>query len=246
MLKAACVYWIRHKDHDDMFSQGYVGITKQGLRTRMYQHNHSMRDGSTYPLYNAMRKYGKDIVVSEIVFASLEYCQEIENKLRPSVNIGWNICAGGADTRVGSICSMETRTKISAGNTGKVRSAEFKSLISKAVKGRKYSPEFAEQCRQRAIVQGGFSKESIQKAAATNRGILPWNRNNSDTNVWLIADQIYDEVLKQPTIGIRTLGKCFGLSFSKFQVVLKKIKGGWIPTNDQSWLNFKTEKEIQK
>ena len=43
-----------------------------------------------------MQKYGWDNLVKEVVLiADEDYCLDIENKLRPSDRIGWNIVMGG-------------------------------------------------------------------------------------------------------------------------------------------------------
>lgn len=91
------VYWIRHKDHDDIFSQGYVGVSKNH-EVRWKQHkskiNKKVHDNAHFAA--AVEKYGWDALVKEVVvFAEKDYCYEIENKLRPKEQTGWNIAPGG-------------------------------------------------------------------------------------------------------------------------------------------------------
>ncbi len=89
------LYWLRHKDHTDVTSQGYVGITGRSLRTRMTQHAVSAEDGVDYPVYNAIRKYGDEIIVDVLCIGDEEYILDLEQSLRPDINIGWNIDTGG-------------------------------------------------------------------------------------------------------------------------------------------------------
>ena len=82
------LYWIHHKDHSDIFSQGYVGVSNN-VEKRWY--DHSWKAQNTH-LSNAIKKYGWDNLVKKVVLiADDDYCFYIESKLRPTANIGWNI-----------------------------------------------------------------------------------------------------------------------------------------------------------
>ena len=48
------VYWIHHKDHTDMFSQGYVGVSKN-IEARWFRHS---RYSDNQHLKSAIKKYG--------------------------------------------------------------------------------------------------------------------------------------------------------------------------------------------
>lgn len=85
------VYWLRCAEHTDMFSQGYVGITKHGREKRRFWEHKTV--GQNAHLRNALNKY--EVVQEILLVADESYCKEIEQKLRPEVNIGWNIVAGG-------------------------------------------------------------------------------------------------------------------------------------------------------
>lgn len=90
---SASVYWIHHKDHIDMFSQGYVGVSKN-IEARWFRHS---RYSENQHLKAAIKKYGWNNLVKEIVVIGEEkYCYELETKIRPSKQIGWNIAEGGA------------------------------------------------------------------------------------------------------------------------------------------------------
>jgi hypothetical protein len=63
---------------------------------RMSAHKSCAKTGKEQTLYNAIRKYGWDNLVKEVILVSNEnYCLEIEKKLRPVPRIGWNIAIGG-------------------------------------------------------------------------------------------------------------------------------------------------------
>lgn len=88
------VYWIHLPTHLDVSTQGYVGIASN-FEKRMFAHK-STSNKSKYPLYQAIRKYGWDNLIKEIIIVGdSEYCKYIEKKLRPNKRIGWNLSEGG-------------------------------------------------------------------------------------------------------------------------------------------------------
>jgi len=80
------VYWIHHPKHTDMFSQGYIGVSKN-YHSRMLDHK---RGGENAHFTNVVKKYGWDSLVKEIlVMAEDDYCLDVEYKLRPQ-NCKWS------------------------------------------------------------------------------------------------------------------------------------------------------------
>jgi hypothetical protein len=89
---AVSVYWIHHPEHTDMFTQGYIGITKD-ITNRFESHKN--RPANKH-FKRAIKKYGWDNLVKEILLVSDRvYCYLIESQLRPKEYIGWNINKGG-------------------------------------------------------------------------------------------------------------------------------------------------------
>ena len=111
----AVVYWIRLEEHDDINSQGYVGITKD-FNSRMSRHRRLW----TGPHFkSAIIKYGWDNLIKDVVFeGSIEDCRLEEYRLRPDYDIGWNINIGGEIN-----ASTGARTP-----EGKARIAEFNRI----------------------------------------------------------------------------------------------------------------------
>lgn len=91
------VYWIKHKEHNNIMTQGYVGITStEGRGDRIWSHFNKLKNKS-HPnphLQNAYNLYN-DLDI-EIVFEGTEEdCIAKEIELRPTKEIGWNILEGG-------------------------------------------------------------------------------------------------------------------------------------------------------
>lgn len=238
--KTCEVYWIRRKQHSDIFSEGYVGITTKGVSHRFSKHKEDSKT-STYPVHNAIRKYD-DILVSTVVIGSLEYCLDVENKLRPSPRIGWNIAIGGSKTMLGYKMSEESKLKISLNNANRSRvySEEERLIASAKSKGKKHTQEskikmsnIAKSRSRDKVLE--FSKQGAKR----NKDVfsnMPWLNPNADMAIWGMSDQVYKIYLENPNVGIRTLGSALNIKFSKFQCVLKKIKSGWVPNKCPFWI----------
>ena len=140
MSNTVCVYWIRHKDHADIFSQGYVGISSN-FNDRL--RNHKSKPTNLH-MKNAINKYGwVNLIKEKILISTQEYCVMIEKQLRPNDFIGWNQTAGGG---------VPPKAKKGMGKGRKI-SEETKLKIGKARKGKTFSPEAKEKIRQAAIAQ---------------------------------------------------------------------------------------------
>jgi len=126
------VYWIHHPTHTDMFSQGYVGVSVDAER-RWEEH---FKKSDNRHLKSAINKYGWDTLVKkQILIANKQYCLDMEKKIRPTDNIGWNLVTGGgfppirygnkdrlgqASWNKGLAWSDEMRQKFSDAHLGKV------------------------------------------------------------------------------------------------------------------------------
>jgi len=146
------VYWIRAPHHSDMFSEGYIGVARKAEKRWKYGHQWAFKQNrhDNPILVNAVNKYGWDNLVKEVVLVSdEEYCYDIESKLRPSENIGWNINIGGTrppvtkprgPDYVSPLKGVPRPTPWLVGRE-KPMSKEFFSKGGKAGKGRKQTPE---------------------------------------------------------------------------------------------------------
>ena len=150
------VYWVRQAEHTDIFSQGYVGVTNN-FTSRMTDHK---RGGENAHFRNAINKYGWDNLVKEIiVIAEKDYCLDLETKLRPTNEIGWNLVKGGgippsflgkkrSESNIlklkNRVFSEETKQKMSIAmtgnknNLGNKRSEETKKKLSQSKLGNKH------------------------------------------------------------------------------------------------------------
>jgi len=178
-----CVYWIREQSHNDPMTQGYIGVSGN-VEKRLASHK-GMFSGTNNHLKHAIKKHGWDnLVKSILLIGEKDYCLSIENKLRPSEKIGWNLAVGGGYPPVirgerpelrgrtswhkgrTGVYSQETLDKMRQkalgrvpGNKGVPLTEEQKAKLSKALKGRP-SPRLGVK----------LPEELVERIAAKNRG----------------------------------------------------------------------------
>src|SRR6056297_3789788 len=87
------LYWIHRNAQKDLLSEGYIGITND-IDRRFKTHKYKAENGSKLHVHLAIQKYD-DIKFDILCVGDKEYIIELEEKLRPSSNIGWNITKGG-------------------------------------------------------------------------------------------------------------------------------------------------------
>lgn len=96
--KVAVVYWLHLKEHTDVFTQGYVGVTTRLIDIRFKEHCGKFK--SSYnpynPLHLAFAQYGIDTIVrTRLCVCSVKEAYEVERLFRPFEYMGWNTTEGG-------------------------------------------------------------------------------------------------------------------------------------------------------
>lgn len=131
------VYWIHHKNHSDVFSQGYVGISKN---PKDRWNRHWKYNGNEH-LTRAIKKYGWDNLIKEIILiGKKEYCFNVESKLRPTRQIGWNIAEGGANPPktqprgANYVSPLKGKSRFTPWNIGRIKSQQECKNISEGRK----------------------------------------------------------------------------------------------------------------
>lgn len=159
-MTSCSVYWIHHPDHTDMFSQGYIGVSKRYKR-RLWEHLNLSKNTI---LIKAIKKYGWDnLVKKEILISDFEYCFEIEKKLRPEKNIGWNIAVGGGPP------------PLMFGNNWNVGKPSWN-------KGKKFTEEHKKKLSLAKIGKPSWNKGLVGSQTAWNKGVPMAYRENAQFN----------------------------------------------------------------
>ena len=100
--KVAAVYWLHLKEHTDVFTQGYVGVTTRLIDIRFKEHCFKFNNSYNQynPLHLAFSQYGIDsIVVTRLCVCPVKQAYEIEKLFRPFEYMGWNTSEGGKISR---------------------------------------------------------------------------------------------------------------------------------------------------
>lgn len=155
------VYWIHLPEQTNVAVEGYVGIAVN-FEQRMFAHKSCAKTGKEQTLYKAIRKYGWDNLVKEVILISNEdYCLEIEKKLRPVSRIGWNIAIGGGEITGAHLKGVKQSEQHLANRR--------KSLVGRVsgMKGKKMPKESMEKTMQ--YVRGVPKTEECKKKIAASK-----------------------------------------------------------------------------
>lgn len=91
-----CVYWIYTSEQNDIFTEGYVGIsTTPDVRFKQHLSNARTDSHHKYPREFKEALLSGECVFRIILYGGIQYCLEIERKLRPYLYVGWNRAMGG-------------------------------------------------------------------------------------------------------------------------------------------------------
>ena len=140
---------IIYKITNTMTNCSYIGYTKQLLENRWKQHyKQALKENKNRKFYNAIRKYGTDCWLTEIIDTADSPAQAKEKEIFYIEHYntyfeGYNSTHGGD------------------GNNGIIMSEESNTARSKKLKGIKKSPSTVEKFRQRK--QTEITKEKISK-----------------------------------------------------------------------------------
>lgn len=220
----AFLYWIRHKDHTNIFLEGYVGVTNTTVKARFSSHmvevNKQGYSKSRCIVHNAIIKHGiENIVVETIVEAPIEYVYELEFKLRSEPYIGWNMAIGGE----------------SNGMLGRKQTTKQKAAVSQALRGKPKAKHVLDAAAK-ANKERVRSEEELLKRSKTmqDKHLLDWpstnlkalSRINDMYASWLNGNRQYKTttLLKIPYAGMRAI-------FNRFD-------RGYVPMLDKRMQDF--------
>ena len=138
-MTKACVYWLHLPEHNDMFSEGYIGVSVDvGSRFKDHIRRCKSRIHKNPYLNNVFEKYEERLVCSVILVGTEQYCYNLEQKLRPNKRIGWNLAEGGnsGPKQFGNKYFL-----------GKKHTEETKDKLSKSMKGRTLGKKLLEETK---------------------------------------------------------------------------------------------------
>jgi hypothetical protein len=93
--REATIYWIHLTTHTDIESEGFIGVSTNYLKRYKVHRNASIKNTHTNQQLATAFNTHTDIVVDVFMMGTKSFCHQIEAKLRPTPNIGWNVAPGG-------------------------------------------------------------------------------------------------------------------------------------------------------
>ena len=168
----AVVYWI-HLPGQSIKTDGYVGITSN-FKQRVQIHKSRAKHyyGSCAILEKAIRKYQEELSYDIVFEGDIECCALVEQELRSTELIGWNIAVGGSLPMLGRHHTEETKNKISKSSTGK-GNGMFGRTTSNLQK------QMARECNSGRI----RTEDEKQKVSKARTGIYTRGKNGTAKKV---------------------------------------------------------------
>lgn len=225
-MKVGFVYWIHLPSDTDVLTQGYVGVTSKTPKARLSSHKMNyrkfVRDGSyggCKKLYSTVKSSPNewdDYILTPLIKADLDYCYDLEQKLRPSVNIGLNTKIGGEKSSLlGWKASEETKAKLAL-----IRKKWVMSVAAR-------------------------EKLSRERTGSGNpmAGTPPWEQSQViaiGTDPWRYEGDVYNYVINAgKPIGVRVASREFPhVNFNSIDSMIRKFRKGWNPFEDVRWLEY--------
>lgn len=258
MSKLHFVYWIHLSDHTDITTQGYVGITSQGVEKRFKKHCSSAKSVN-FLISRAINKYGaENLIVDTLCMCSAEYAKSIEKKLRPHNFIGWNMRVGGKSSPDMSPeqykLAAEKRRKTMQGRFLKgrehpnwkhgLRSKYESTLEPLDVRLKRRAQKIADALRGRPLSEDAkFNISEAKKKYFEENG--NWCNSQANLDMWLMAELVYDTWSESPC-GDRALSRKLGVKRNKsIQNMIKLFKEGWVPSEDERYRRFINDRQNQ-
>lgn len=256
------VYWLHLKEHDDIKTQGYVGITSKTAESRFINHCKSAEKFDKFTIHKAIRKHGaENIVVDLICITDDEHARWIERNLRPEPFIGWNMQRGGIgnpyltpevrqaatakgrqtiEERGGLPCGEDHHNWKGGVSEGyKRRNGIFvkksKDVISDNAKKR--SKAFMDAGgvwpSSRPEVRETFSK--VHKKRFEDNGW--WVNSQANKTLWLSAAKVmlFRKITALPK---NLIAEMIGVPQTAIPRLTDKLFSGWNPLEDERWVKW--------
>lgn len=256
------VYWLHLAEHLDIHSEGYVGITSKTAIERFKKHCNVTDNGGDFSINKAIRKYGADNIVIDIVcITSDEHARWLERKLRPLPFIGWNMQCGGIgnpyltdEQRRSAVIKRNETLKERGGLPSKEKHHNWKGGTSQSylrkhgnfVKKSKELISKEAKLRNKDFIDNGGEwvscrpevKLKFSEAHKKRFQELGWWVNSQANNkLWLSAAKVM-VLRKRLSLPKDLISEVIGVSKNSTPKLLSKLFSGWNPLEDNRWIEF--------
>jgi hypothetical protein len=259
--KIYTVYWLHLKEHTDIRSEGYVGITSKTAEYRFDKHCKNADKGGEFVIHSAIRKHGKDsIFVDVICFTTDEHARWLEKSLRPEPFIGWNMQRGG----IGNPYLTEDQKERQARN--RANTLAQKGGLPSGENHHNWKGGCEQWKRKHGLFIKKDKQETSRRVKQKNReflesgGIWPssrpevkekfsevhkqrfkdngwWVNSQANRHMWLSAAKVM-LFRKATALPRNLLAEMIGVSPKSIPKLTDKLFSGWNPLEDERWIKF--------
>lgn len=220
------LYWIKRKTHTNMKTQGYIGITNKPER-RFREHKCTAKD-RRFHIHYAINKYD-DLEYKVICVGDKDYIRELEYKLRPEDNIGWNSQAGGMNPNR-ELRSKEVMQQV-AESISKLTKLDILNILYRFYENGEsrisLSKEYkvSETCVDKAINGCGIRFPELQEVREVFKENQIYTLERPDT----LTEDLYDRILtkKEEGVSLKELSKMFNIPEGTIEGYCKG-RGGYL------------------
>lgn len=236
------LYWIHRTCHKNIKTEGYVGITKNP-DTRYQSHKLAAKEDNKYIISRAIRKYS-DLEYTILCCGSRGYIIDLEYKLRPQSNIGWNIAIGGLNCNLGKRLSDDEKLIVALRTTKLAKTDVVKMIVDYYINNLNYEEISEKFCVSGCTVARHIKGNTIlypelSRYREKMKRRFFFNPRKPKT----LTEKIYNEILcdREHGVTFNSLSKKYGIcetylaeicygnldflkNFSSFRVVKNEIK----------------------
>lgn len=171
------VYWVKLPTHINIYREGYVGITKNGVSTRINQHVRDAVSGhNSFVFQRAILKYGvENLDVMVVAKCTERVANAVEYHLRPLVNIGWNVAPGGGMENVSELTTKawednpERRLEASKRTKEMWKNEEYRKMRAEASRTQWENEEYRAQMSEKLSVAWDAERRHFQSEKMQER-----------------------------------------------------------------------------
>lgn len=244
--------FIIYKITNKSTGKSYIGVTKQSVERRWYQHQWFAKHKPTSRLHKAIAKYGPNEFIIKILLSEQDDSKRVllEQQLIQQHNTyvnGYNSTRGGED-----FTDTDYQRELQKNRVNDGSHPFLGGEIQKAVGKRRWedgtNPLIG--LNQKRILEGSHNfvgdnnpQRRLAAAGEHHNQTTPWNNTKvtpEALRAWSIADQLYSWYLDNKDnkrCGPHSMAAAFNLNCSLQVMYYKYFKQGWNPLEDYAWMN---------
>lgn len=230
----------------------YIGVTSQPIQKRWYQHRYLAKSGKGSHLHRAIKLYGESNFTIEIIFNGTLRRNDVERWFigyYDSFVNGFNATQGGEDFTSSEYQRELQLSRVSQGTHpfigGKIQKASSLQRWENGTNPLKGLNQLRVSNGTHNLLKGNNPQTKRALLGIHHNQTKAWyNTNISEESkkAWLIADQLYNWYIQHNHLkrggSYKNMAKAFNLNCSLQVIYYKYFKQGWIPNQDQDWVEW--------